>query len=660
MHCLFLPTKAYNRIPAKPEAEPEAVARQGDPTVRHGSFPGGRWIVSLTGALLFWTAGPSLAQDDTDELRALYEKQAKELADLKDAINKQAAPAPAAGPSPTLDEMAVKQIIAGYLQDNPGAGVPAGVQAGYKWGSGFSIASPPNPKYANWDDDSKIPFELRTRVRLQLAYYGYKVTDRTNHMTGVLAGANANQPNRLADFSQLEAKRVQLFFEGTAFDPDLRYHFRLHGDTRGLPGLQNNKVVQTAGAFDPNGSVVSPIGGGVTIDHAVRLFEAWVAYDMHPCWSQKGCAADCPDGSYLYTPTYTIIAGKMKPFFGLEEILGNQNEQFVEFNMADLFFDADGDNRLMAAGVMVKALEDRFFMQAILTNGNENLFANSQLDQYPGFISGVWYDLGGSWDADRKAWNLFGDCISDIDYSCKPVARVGGCVNIVPMGRRSLYGDAEQSRVFTMSGGPGGTRLINLLNGDGATATPVGGHAVDMFDAYSFNTFWAAKYRGFSVLNEWWFRDLNNFRTTPSGRGDIIYTSNFGNSLFPANRGLFDYGMSLQAGYFIIPKKLEVAVRWAWINGQSGDINGNGRSTLVTVPGVAGPVRVVDGAFRNYHTANEYTIGLSYYFKRHLLKWQTDFSIYDGGNPAGEGSSIAGWVAGSDGYMLRSQIQLLF
>ena len=43
-----------------------------------------------------------------------------------------------------------------------------------------------------------------------------------------------------------------------------------------------------------------------------------------------------------------------------------------------------------------------------------------------------------------------------------------------------------------------------------------------------------------------------------------------------ARHGLVDYGTMLQAGYFIIPKKLEVAARWSWIRGESGDINGKG------------------------------------------------------------------------------------
>src|SRR5262249_32210055 len=142
-------------------------------------------------------------------------------------------------------------------------------------------------------DESRIPFELRIRGRIQLDYYNYKVTDTTNHQTNRPATANANAV-RLADFSQLEIKRTRFTFLGTAFDPDLRYFLELDGNTRGLGGTQNNKVIQTAGGFDPNTAATSPIGGGVTVDHAVRLFQAYVAYDFHPCGTWKGCGPDCP------------------------------------------------------------------------------------------------------------------------------------------------------------------------------------------------------------------------------------------------------------------------------------------------------------------------------------------------------------------------------
>ena len=617
----------------------------------------------VTAAIVLLAAvGRGLAQDDAELRRLAAENQLK-LEALKQQLQAAQAAPPAA--QAALDDSAVQRIVGEYLKDRPGAGMPSGVQTGYALGQGFVIRSAPNPPYANWDDESKIPFEIRFRARFQASYIRFKTTDPVNHVTNVRAVANANA-DRLPDFSQLEIKRMNFIWEGSAFDPDLHYRLELNGFTRGIPGLQNNKVVQTApaGGFAPNGSGVSPLGGGVVVDHAVTLFESWVSYDFHGCASQKGCGPGCPDGQTLYAPTYTVMIGKLKPFFGLEEFLRNTNMQFVEFSMADYFFSADDDTRLTGVAGQVKAAEDRFFLMAIVTNGSEGSFQpNTQMDDFPGFICSFWYDLGGSWNPDKKAWDLFGDSISDIDYSCKPVARLGGGVNLVPMDRRSLYGDAEQARMFVIPSGIGGTRLINVLNGD--SATPNGAHDLDKMGAYFYNAFVAAKYHGFSVYNEWWLRNLAGFHSARNGSDQIIYQDTLGpggasaNALFPLH-GLLDYGFTLQSGYFLIPRKLEVAVRWSWLRGNSGDINGKGTFHTVTVPGVAAPVHVVDGAFRQYHEANEYTIGLNYFFRRHNLKWQTDFGIYEGGNPSGNGQSIAGWLTGQDGWLLRTQVQLFF
>jgi hypothetical protein len=645
------------------------------------------------------TFGTVARADDksTAELRALIEKQGREIQELKqklEAGNAPAAdgdgaaakgdPAPAkkeAKADPKLDDAAVKKIVGDYLKANPGAGMPPSVQTGYELGRGFAIRSTQDPSYVKWDDDCKIPFELRFRGRLQLDYYKYKVTDRTDHRTGIYVGQNANSPFGQADFSQLEIKRLRLVWEGTAFDPNLFYHFELDGNTRGLGGFQNNKVVQTADTTTPQTTAVSPIGGGVTVDHAVRLFSAYVAYSVHGCAAEKGCAPDCPDCFPKYAPTYTFVAGKLKPFFGLEEYLGSANEQMVEYSMADWYFDADDDNLLMGAGMQIRAFDDRFYCQWLITNGNESQFPNTQMDDYPGFCLGFWYDFGGSWNEQRKRWDLFGDCLSDIDYSCSPVCRCGASCNLVPMDRRSLYGDDEQSRVFVMPGAPqGGSRLINVLNGAGASSSPpapgtttsatVGSHAVDEFDSYSYNAFCAFKYRGFSLYNEWWLRDLNNFHAAVVDGDHILYTAILKGvnttALFP-NKALFDYGCTVQGGYFIVPKRIELCARCSYISGDSGDINGDGKIVrTTTIPGVLDasgkPIKVpiIQGAFSQYHQAYEYAFGVNYFFKRHLLKWQSDISFYEGGNPAGGGQSPAGFIAGSDGYLLRTQIQMAF
>src|SRR5262249_31570287 len=173
-----------------------------------------------------------------------------------------------------------------------------------------------------------------------------------------------------------------------------------------------------------------------------------------------------------------------------------------------------------------------------------------------------------------------------------------------------------------------------------------GAHAVDEFDQYTINAFVAAKWRGLSLSNEWWVRNLNNFRSAPNGNNLILYTytdpstRNPITALFP-NKALVDYGMQLQGGYFLIPKKLELGARCAWVSGDSGDVLGSVKSFAFHIPsGTTAPalkgglerVQVNPGAFSHFHEANEYTVGVNYYFKRHWLKWQTDFGVYTGGN----------------------------
>lgn len=630
---------------------------------RHGT----RWRVSL---ILSWLAllvqtHAGRAAENLDDLKARIEQGNKEIEELNRRLEaRQRAAAARSGPNGAgegqplpakieIEEAALKKIVADYLRANPGVGMPSSVQTGYFPGAGFAIRSAPAPQYVKWDDECKIPFELRFKARLNLDYDFYKVTDNLNHQTG-----QRYEP-AVGDFSQLEVKRLRMIWEGTAFTPDLRYYLELDGSTRGLGGNQNNKVITNRGTFAPNGAPFSPLGGGVQVDHAIRLFASWVAYDFHPCCAFTGCG---PDGQTPYSPTFTLIGGKMKPLFGLEEYLSYSNNGVGEYSMADWYLDHEDDNLMDAAGFEFRAFDDRLYLQGLITNGNESLTPNVQQDDLPGIDIGFWYDFGGTWDEARHRWQLFGESLSDLEYRCCPVLRAGAAVNLVWMGRRSLYGDGEQSRVFVMPAAPGGTRLINMLNGD--SLTPNGAHAVDSFDSYSYNAFLAGKYRGFNLCYEWWVRNLDHFKSAPAGSNNIIYQDTLGpggasvNALFPGH-GLLDFGMTLLGGYFIVPRKLQVVARWSWISGESGDINGKGTFTTRVVPGV-GPVNVVDGAFRQFHEADEYAVGINYYFKGQALKWSNDLSFYRGGNPAGGAVSPANFIPGVDGWLLRTRIQFMF
>src|SRR5262245_13748568 len=670
---------------------------------RNRSAPLGKSLLcAWAGLLAFAGAGRA---DDVSDLKTRLESQEKQLQELRKLLEETrranqnelitTEPQTSAGAvapkkddkkdDKKTDEAAVNSIVEKYLKDHPGAGMPSGVQTGYEDASGFFIRSNRNPSYDNWSDAGKIPFELQLHGRIQSDYYGYKVTDTRNHFTNFDTGRNT-----VGDESAILVKRLRFIMLGTAFDPDLHFNVTLDGSTRGLTGS------------DPRqNSFANPIGnieggqGVDSVDHAVRLFECWVCYDFHPCWSEKGCGCDCPDGTVLYQPTYRLIFGKQKPMFSFEEFVGGSKiyglggsgrEQFVEYSMATWFFDADDDNLMMAAGLQVFELEDRLFASFLVTNGNETQTPYLLLDEKPGLNVGFWYDFGGDWDDKNKRWLLYGYGVPDLDYHCNPVLRVGATTNLVPMDRRSNYTQAELDRARGVPPAPnGGGTITGILNGGGVGPAVAGvpatsAFAVDAFDSYTAEAFAAAKWRGFSLLSDSWVRNLENFRgeknLTTGRENPILYNVNNAGSnalnqvaLFPRG-GFMDYGTLLQAGYFVIPKKLELVARYSWIRGESADIRGDGTfrnltaaaRTFLGIPSAAagGPatVRLYNNAFRRDQEAQEVAFGFNYYLKRHNLKWQNDISFYNGGNPSGGGQSAAGFIPGVDGYLVRSQIQL--
>jgi hypothetical protein len=651
--------------------------------------------LALACAGLVIVAGASRADDGVDpkvkemaDLKAQMAAQAKLISDLKAKV--EAAPVAQVNHQvceTKIDDAAIKKVIGDYLKENPGAGMPNGVQTGWDNKKGFYVQSVESPTYVKWDDAaSKVPFELNIHGRIQLPFYFYKVTDSKNHLTGVDTHANTSP-----DFAQLEVKRMRLIFEGHAYDPNLRYHIQFDGNTRGLGGLAGGGVPAGNGT-NSSGGVPGVVDGSgvVTVDHAVRLFSCWVGYDFHPCWGEKGCGPECPEGYYKYTPTLTAIMGKLKPMTGLEEYLGSGNQQLIDYSMANWFFDSDDDNLLMCAGFQYKAMDDRFYAISYVTNGNETQIANLQMDDRPGINLGFWYDFGGTWDEANKRWILFGDTLSDLHYSCKPVLRVGADTYMAWQDRRSLFTVAELNRLRSVGAAPGGTSVIGILNGAGfnPNASGLGQFAADAFDNYNYNAFAAFHYKGFSLYNEWWLRNIDNIRGRKGPAGvypgngqnqPILYTNNFNGvpaanqtSLFPEGHDLLDFGSTVQGGYFVVPKKLELVARLSWIRGDSGNINGDGTRRALTPAETARFValgvpaatvatwRVVNGAFNKDQEAQEWAVGFNYFFRGQQFKWSNDISWYNGGNPAAGGQSPAGFIPGVDGWMLRSQIQLAF
>ena len=139
--------------------------------------------------------------------------------------------------------------------------------------------------------------------------------------------------------------------------------------------------------------------------------------------------------------------------------------------------------------------------------------------------------------------------------------------------RKDPSGASEFSRPRVVdSGAP----LSSLL--------PPGVTAYD-FWMYTIDAHW--KYRGFSLIGEYYWRHFGRFSGAP----------------MPA---LNDDGFVLQSGYFVLPESVELVGRWSRITGDSGTL----------------------GAARQ--SSDELGGGVVFYFNGHNAKLTLDISRYNG------------------------------
>lgn len=125
-------------------------------------------------------------------------------------------------------------------------------------------------------------------------------------------------------------------------------------------------------------------------------------------------------------------------------------------------------------------------------------------------------------------------------------------------------------------------------------------------DVYQLTADLAFKYKDFSFEGGYQFRSIDPEDATPFGEE-------------------YAQGFYLQGGYFVIPKKLELAARYSWVNPD----NPNNK---------------------NDNDQEEYTAGLSYYLYGHALKLQANYSFF-------RTDSATGY---QDNQVVQSQVTLAF
>ncbi|GEM_PF-811782 len=295
--------------------------------------------------------------------------------------------------------------------------------------------------------------------------------------------------------------------------------------------------------------------------------------------------------------------GKWKSPMFRQETESSGRQQFTERSMVDKFFQVDRNDGVSLYGKF-DLLDRPFRWEAGLINGFNTTTsrparastvagAPPDMDNDLAFVSKTNWELIGEW--------VEGDGEPDLSYHCCPALRVGttfGATRVDPGGGPLESRESREIRVCDT-----GARLTDILP-----------DTVTEFTELLYGVDWGYKYRGWSFNNEYFFRSIFDFA------GADVDT-------------LFDWGYYAQLGYFIVPKKFEVAGRYSTVLGNSSTLGGG------------------------LHSGDEVAGTFNWYIRGHSLKFQFDVSHYNG---AVIGSSSGQFLAGDEGWLFRSQVQIYY
>lgn len=308
----------------------------------------------------------------------------------------------------------------------------------------------------------------------------------------------------------------------------------------------------------------------------------WLDYYVS---ADLGHAAGCRKGSF------GIRVGQWKLPFNRTRAESGWKLQFSDRSVASVFFDI---NRSQAVGLFgnLGFLGRTVNWETAISNGfktgGARVFRSGELDRNFGYSARLWTDWFGEWGSDGEA---------DLSYHEDVAMRVGGGFAHTRLDRSGVREFASQRVVDS------GQILATIL--------PASTRSYDFF-LYSVDANW--KYRGGSLLTEFYFRKLDNFDGGFDG-------------------SLFDHGYLIQAGRFVIREKLEFLARWSRIQGNSGTLGAQDQSS------------------------DEVAAGLVWYLRGNRAKLTFDATRLNGAPIRDAALNI---MPGDDGMLYRTQFQLYF
>jgi hypothetical protein len=288
------------------------------------------------------------------------------------------------------------------------------------------------------------------------------------------------------------------------------------------------------------------------------------------------------------TDRFQIQMGKRKVSASRQWLLGARHTRFADRPMANDFFRPDRTVGIFGIG---KFAEHGHY-QVMVGNGYRTAnLPNASTDNRFTFAATSYVDPAGD----------FGARMVDFENTHAALWRLGHSVVYSPQAAQPIGIAYDEANFVRLSDG---TRLTQA----GAVEPGV---SVSDFDVWLYGVDFAWKRRGWSLTSELFLRWITDLQ----GNGSL------------ANDELFQHGLYVEGGKFLISKKLDVNLRYSRVDG-------------------------------DYGAANEYAVGMNWYpLSKPSLKVTFDVTQLDGSPLQNTTSDI---LVGDDGTLFRTQFQAEF
>ncbi len=343
--------------------------------------------------------------------------------------------------------------------------------------------------------------------------------------------------------------------------------------------LKRARLIFSGHAFSTDFFYFVQMDGRSNAGDALRLLDYYCTFDLGRGWLG------------LEPNKFGFKTGLYKMPFSLARSNSGKEFQFADRSMASTFFDV---NRSLAWGLYgtVDTWPTPLHWEAALFNGlvtgGAETGSSGQLDNNPAFSIRLTSFPTGKWGENDLA---------DLQYHEQLATRIGTGFAVSTIDRS---GSTEFSEPLVVDSGQ---PLANILpaSADSYTVT-----------LYSLDA--SLKYRGWSLTGEYYFRNVTDIRgaTLPS---------------------LFDHGMWLEAGYFIVPHQWQLLSRWSRVQGNSGTLGGRDQSS------------------------EEVAAGIVRYFRQQHIKLTVDATHLNGASINSASLDIG---PGDSGWLYRTQLQFSF